>query len=236
MYLKEIELENFKSFGSKISIPFLPGFTAITGPNGSGKSNINDAILFILGVRSPKMVRAERLSDLIYKGEKDARYCKVSLVFDNSAGEIPIESDEIVLTRKIKLAPLPNNPGNYYSYFYINGKAASLAEFVELLSAANISSSSIVQQGDVTAIVEMGDVQRRKIIDEIAGISEFDKEIDKAKNEREEVEKNIEHIEIILGEIRRQIRQLKKERDEAVKFRELNDELERARAMISFKK
>lgn len=236
MYLKEIELENFKSFGSKISIPFLPGFTAITGPNGSGKSNINDAILFILGVRSPKMVRAERLSDLIYKGERDAKYCKVSLVFDNSAGEIPIDSDEIVLTRKIKLAPLPTNPGNYYSYFYINGKAASLAEFVELLSAANISSSSIVQQGDVTAIVEMGDVQRRKIIDEIAGIAEFDKEIDKAKNEREEVEKNIEHIEIILGEIRRQIRQLKKERDEAAKFRELNEKLERTKAMISFKK
>ena len=181
MYLKEIELENFKSFGNRLRIPFLPGFTAITGPNGAGKSNIIDAILFVLGVRSPKMVRAERLSDLIYKGEKDAKYCKVTLIFDNSSKEIPVESDEIILTRKIRIAPLPNNPQNYYSYFYINGKAASLNEFVELLSAANISSSSIVQQGDVTAIVEMGAVQRRKIIDEIAGIAEFDKEIEKAR-------------------------------------------------------
>ena len=236
MYLKEIELENFKSFGTRVRIPFLPGFTAVTGPNGSGKSNIIDAILFILGVRSPKMVRAERLSDLIYKGEKNANYCKVSLIFDNTSREIPVESDEIVLTRKIKLAPLKENPDNYYSYFYINGRSASLNEFITLLSSANISSSSIVQQGDVTAIVEMGNVQRRKIIDEIAGIADFDREIEKAKREREEVENNMEHIEIILGEIKRQIRQLKKERDEAMKYKQLVEEIEKHRAMMAYKK
>ncbi len=236
MYLKEIQLENFKSFGKRVRIPFLPGFTAITGPNGSGKSNIVDAILFILGVRSPKMVRAERLTDLIHKGEKDADYCKVSLVFDNSDRIIPVESDEVVLTRKIRKAPLPNNPSNYYSYFYINGKAASLNEFVELLSAASISENCIVQQGDVTAVVEMGGVQRRRIIDEIAGIAEFDAEIEKAKKEREEVERNLEHIEIILGEIRKQIRQLKKDRDDAIKYREIEKQLKRHEAMLAYKK
>jgi len=236
MYLKEIELENFKSFGKKVRIPFLPGFTAITGPNGSGKSNIIDAILFILGVRSPKMMRAERLTDLIHKGEKDAEYCKVSLIFDNSDGSIPIDSNEVILTRKIRKAPLPNNPLNYYSYFYINGKSASLNEFVELLSAANISENCIVQQGDVTAIVEMGSVHRRKIVDEIAGISEFDSEIEKARKEREEVEKNIEHIEIILGEIRKQIRQLKKERDDAIEYKKLEEELKKNKDMLSYKK
>ena len=236
MYLKEIILENFKSFGNRIRIPFLPGFTAITGPNGSGKSNIVDAILFVLGVRSPKMMRAGRLTDLIYKGNREANYCKVSLVFDNSSHEIPIESDEIVLTRKIKLAPLPDNPQNYYSYFYINGKSASLNEFIDLLSSANISPNSIVQQGDVTAIVEMGDVQRRKIIDEMAGIADFDKEIEKAQKEREEVERNMEYIEIILGEIKRQIRQLKKDRDEAIRYKNLLDELEKNKAMLSYKK
>ena len=236
MYLKEIELENFKSFGKKVRIPFLPGFTAITGPNGSGKSNIVDAILFILGIRSPKTVRAERLTDLIHKGEKEAEYCKVSLIFDNSDGTIPIESKEVVLTRKIRKAPLPNNPLNYYSYFYINGKAASLNEFIGLLSAANISENCIVQQGDVTAVVEMGGVNRRRIIDEIAGISGFDSEIEKAKKEREEVERNIEHIEIILGEIKKQIRQLKKERDEAVEYKKLEEELRKNKAMLSYKK
>ncbi len=236
MYLKGIVLENFKSFGSKVSIPFLPGFTAITGPNGSGKSNIVDAILFVLGVRSPKMMRAGKLIDLIYKGDKEAKYCKVSLIFDNSSRAMPIDSDEVVLTRKIKISPLPDNPLNFYSYFYINGKSASLNEFIDLLSSANISPNSIVQQGDVTAIVEMGDMQRRKIIDEIAGIADFDREIEKAQREREEVERNMEHIEIILGEIKKQIRQLKRERDEALKYKELTDELEKSKAMLSYKK
>ena len=92
MYLKGIVLENFKSFGSKVSIPFLPGFTAITGPNGAGKSNIVDAILFVLGVRSPKMMRAGKLIDLIYKGDKEAKYCKVSLIFDNSSWQALLPS------------------------------------------------------------------------------------------------------------------------------------------------
>ncbi|MCD6512468.1 MAG: chromosome segregation protein SMC [Thermoplasmata archaeon] len=236
MYLREIQIENFKSFGNRVRIPFLTGFTAITGPNGSGKSNIIDAILFVLGVRSPKMVRAERLTDLIHKGAKDANYCKVSLIFDNSSRELPVDSDEIILTRKIKKAPLPNKPDNYYSYYYINGKSASLSEFIGLLSEGNISENCIVQQGDVTAIVEMSDMQRRKIIDELAGISDFDTEIEKAKKEREEVEDNMEKIEIILSEIRKQIRQLKRDRDDALRYKELKDGLSRYNAMMSYKK
>jgi len=236
MYIKCITLENFKSFGNKISIPFLPGFTAITGPNGSGKSNIVDAILFLLGIRSPKMIRAERLVDLIYKGNKEANYCKVSIVFDNSSRKIPVDSDEIVLTRKIKISPLPDNPSNFYSYFYINGKSASLNEFVDLLSSAHISPTCIVQQGDVTSIVEMGDFERRKLIDEVAGIADFDRDIEKAKREREEVEKNMEHISIVLDEIKKQLRQLKKEKDEATKYKEKVEEFNKTKAMLSYKK
>jgi chromosome segregation protein len=236
MYIKCITLENFKSFGNKISIPFLPGFTAITGPNGSGKSNIVDAILFLLGIRSPKMIRAERLVDLIYKGNKEANYCKVSIVFDNSSRKIPVDSDEIVLTRKIKISPLPDNPSNFYSYFYINGKSASLNEFVDLLSSAHISPTCIVQQGDVTSIVEMGDFERRKLIDEVAGIADFDRDIEKAKREREEVEKNMEHISIVLDEIKKQLRQLKKEKDEAIKYKEKVEEFNKTKAMLSYKK
>ncbi|MBC7128578.1 MAG: chromosome segregation protein SMC [Thermoplasmatales archaeon] len=236
MYIKCITLENFKSFGNKISIPFLPGFTAITGPNGSGKSNIVDAILFLLGIRSPKMIRAERLVDLIYKGNKEANYCKVSIVFDNSSRKIPVDSDEIVLTRKIKISPLPDNPSNFYSYFYINGKSASLNEFVDLLSSAHISPTCIVQQGDVTSIVEMGDFERRKLIDEVAGIADFDRDIEKAKRERDEVEKNMEHISIVLDEIKKQLRQLKKEKDEAIKYKEKVEEFNKTKAMLSYKK
>ena len=168
--------------------------------------------------------------------EKEAEYCKVSLIFDNSDRKIPIESDEIILTRKIRKAPLQNNPLNYYSYFYINGKSASLNEFIDLLSSANISGNCIVQQGDVTAVVEMGSAHRRKIIDEIAGVADFDAEIEKARKEKEEVERNIEHIEIILDEIKKQIRQLKKDRDDAIKYKKLDEELKKNKAMLSYKK
>ena len=98
MYLKEIELENFKSFGRRISIPFMRGFTAITGPNGSGKSNISDAILFVLGPKSSKAIRAGKLTDLIFNGgksKKPSKFCKVTLVFDNADRVIPIDNDEV---------------------------------------------------------------------------------------------------------------------------------------------
>ncbi len=237
MYLKEVQLENFKSFGHKIKIPFLPGFTAITGPNGAGKSNIADAILFVLGPKSSKIIRAGRLTDLIFNGGKEKTHqCKVSLIFDNRNRRLPVTEDEIVLTRKIKRAPLPDNPDNYYSYFYVNGRAASLSDFVQLLTTANISANSIVQQGDVTAIVEMGDIPRRKIIDDIAGIAEFDRDIEKAEKEKEEVEKNLEYIGIVLGEIKNQLRQLKKDRDGAFAYKNLKEELEKSKAMLSYKK
>ncbi len=242
VYLKEVQMENFKSFGKKLTVPFFPGFTAITGPNGSGKSNIVDAILFVLGPKSSKVMRAGRLTDLIFNGGKrhknPEKYCKVSLVFDNTQRKMPIDSDEVVLTRMIKRAPLKNDSDNYYSYFYINDRAASQSEFDELLSHARISGEgyNIVKQGDVTTIVEMSSLDRRKIIDDIAGISTFDADIKKAEQERQEAEKNLERMSIILNEIATQIRQLKKDRDEAYRYKELKDKLYQTKAMIAYKK
>ena len=242
LYLKEVQMENFKSFGKKLTVPFFPGFTAVTGPNGSGKSNIVDAILFVLGPKSSKVMRAGRLTDLIFNGGKKhknpAKFCKVSLVFDNSQRKMPVESDEVLLTRIIKRAPLKNDPDNYYSYFYINSHAASYSEFVDVLTHARISGDgyNIVKQGDVTNLVKMGSVDRRRIIDDVAGISTFDNDIKKAEKEREDVEKNLERIKIILNEITSQTRQLKKDRDEAYRYKELKDKLYETKAKIAQKK
>jgi len=242
VYLKQVEMENFKSFGHKLTVPFYPGFTAITGPNGSGKSNIVDAILFVLGPKSSKVMRAGRLTDLIFNGGKNrknpSKYCKVSLVFDNSQRKMSIAADEVVLTRMIKRAPLKDNPDNYYSYFYINDRAASYTEFIDILTHARISGEgyNIIKQGDVTSLVEMGSVERRKIIDGIAGISTFDEDIEKAEKERGDVDKNLERIDIILNEITSQIRQLKKDRDAAFQYKELKDKLYETKAMIAYKK
>jgi len=235
-------MENFKSFGRKLTVPFFPGVTAITGPNGAGKSNIADAILFVLGPKSSKVMRAGRLPDLIFNGGKKrknpAKYCKVSLVFDNTEKRMPVDSNEVTLTRMIKRAPLKNDPDNYYSYFYINNRAASFSDFVNVLVHARISGDgyNIVKQGDVTSLIEMGTVDRRRVIDDIAGISTFDDDIKKAEKEKIDVDSNLERIRIILTEISSHIRQLKNDRDEAFRYKELKDKLYETKAKIAYKK
>ena len=238
MFLKEIQMENFKSFGRKISIPFLQGYTAITGPNGSGKSNIADAILFVLGPKSSKAIRAGKLTDLIWNGGKEkkgADYSQVSLLFDNSDRQIPIEADDVKLTRYIGLSPSVD--GGYNSYFYINDRKSSLSEFDSLLAHARISAEgyNLVQQGDVQKIVSMSSVDRRRILDNIAGITKFDDDISQAEGKRRETEENLERIRIILDEIDKQLAQLEADREGALKYKELNGRLTTAKAQMAYK-
>jgi len=238
LYLKEIEMENFKSFGRKITIPFLQGYTSITGPNGSGKSNISDAILFVLGPKSSKAIRAGKLTDLIWNGGKErkgAGSCQVSLLFDNSDRTIPVEADEVKLTRYVGLSPTVE--GGYNSYFYINDRKSSLAEFDSLLAHGRISAEgyNFVQQGDVQKIVSMSNVDRRRILDNIAGITKFDDDISQAEGKRRETEENLERIRIILEEIERQLAQLEADREGALKYKELNERLSTARAQLAYK-
>jgi len=231
-------MENFKSFGRKITVPFLRGYTAITGPNGSGKSNIADAILFVLGPKSSKAIRAGKLTDLIWNGGKDkkgADSCQVSLLFDNSDRQIPVEADEVKLTRYVGLSPSVD--GGYNSYFYINDRKSSLSEFDSLLAHARISAEgyNLVQQGDVQKIVSMSSIERRRILDNIAGITKFDDDITQAEGKRRETEENLERIRIILDEIDKQIKQLEADRDGALKYKELNGRMSTAKAQLAYK-
>jgi chromosome segregation protein len=239
MYLKQIDLENFKSFGRKMRIPFNHGFTAITGPNGSGKSNISDAILFVLGPRSSKAIRAGKLTDLIFNGGRSrsaASSCRVSLVFDNSDRVLPIDSEEVTLSRVVKLSS--SKEGGYYSYFYVNGRSSSLQQFDQILSRARISADgyNFVQQGDINRIVGMSNLERRRILDDIAGITEYDADIQRAEKQRAEAEANLEKIGILLNEIKRNIEALGKDRSNAVKYRELQERLQLARAQLAHKR
>jgi len=238
MYLKQIELENFKSFGKKLTIPLLEGYTVVTGPNGSGKSNISDAILFVLGPKSSRAIRAGRLTDLIFNGGKSknpASFTRVSLVFDNEDRMVPLESDTVKLTRLIRLS---QEGDGYNSYFYVNGRKSTLGEFDTLLSNSRISADgyNFVQQGDITKIVEMSDLERRKILDDISGISKFDEDIAKAETEREEAERNIERISIILNELERQIEQLKEEKEAATRYLKLKEQLTLSHAQMAHKR
>lgn len=227
MYLKEVRMVNFKSFGASMRVPFKPGFTAITGPNGSGKSNIGDAILFVLGPTSTRMIRAKTMTELIFNGGtvngkpgKPAKEMEVSLVFDNSDRLMPIEADEVVLTRRVRRSPKRGDPNHYGSYVYINERAASVTEVRDLLLHARISADgyNIVMQGQVTAIPRMSATERRGLLDEISGVAEFDRDIEVSNKRREETEANLQKVEIILTEIRKQLGDLKRARDGAEKY------------------
>ena len=238
MHLKQIELENFKSFGQKLTIPLLEGYTAVTGPNGSGKSNISDAILFVLGPKSSRAIRAGKLTDLIFNGgksKKPSTFTKVSLIFDNQDRMILLNSDTVKLTRLVKLSQAGEG---YNSYFYVNGRKSTLTEFDSLLSNSRISADgyNLVQQGDVTNIVEMTDLERRRILDDISGISKYDNDIIKAEEERREAEQNIERISIILSELERQIEQLEKDREIATKYLGFQEKLTLSRAQMAHKR
>ncbi len=237
MHLKRVEMKNFKSFRDA-DVPFQEGFTGITGPNGSGKSNISDAILFVLGTSSSKAIRAGRLADLIHNGGTDGKprdECKVSLLFDNTDRTIPLDEDEIRLTRRLKRSP--SDPDRVNSYYYVNGDSSTLTEFEDLLSHARISADgyNIVQQGDVTRIVTMSNTERRKILDEIAGITRFDGEINDAERQRDEVEENLERTRLILREVNQHLKQLTKEKDRAARYRKLQDELETVKGKLAKK-
>jgi chromosome segregation protein len=232
-----------------MGVPFKPGFTAITGPNGSGKSNIGDAILFVLGPSSTRLIRAKTLPELIFnggtkdgKGLKPAKEMEVSLVFENlvEGGKrmLPIDADEVVLTRRVRRAPKRGDPNNYHSYFYVNERAANLKEFRDLLLHARISADgyNIVMQGQVTQIPKMSSVERRGILDEISGVAEFDRDIDISIKRREETEANLQKIDIILGEIRKNLSDLKKARDGAEKYAVLQTRQSELKALFAYRR
>lgn len=222
MHIKEIELQNFKSFGKKVKIPFFDDFTTISGPNGSGKSNIIDGILFALGLSNSRIMRAEKLTDLIFNADSGRKnFAQVTIRFDNRDREMPIDSDEVAVTRKVR-----QTESGYYSYYYFNETPVSLSDIHNYLSKAKITPEgyNVVMQGDVTHIIEMTPTERRKIIDEIAGVAEFDDKKDQALNELEIVRERIERVDIILAEVGEQLIKLQQERDQALKYQSLRDE------------
>jgi chromosome segregation protein len=213
--IKEIEIDNFKSFGKRTVVPLMPGFTTISGPNGSGKSNIVDSVLFALGLSSSRTMRAERLPDLInnLSGKKEAQ---VTIWFTN---DVDIELE---VTRKLKI-----KDNGYTSTYYLNGKPSTLTDIHEQLSMYNISPHgyNVVMQGDVTSIISMSTVERRKILDELAGVAEFDRKIDLAQIELQKVQEAVEKENIITLELDERLKQLEGERNEAVKYARLKEEL-----------
>ncbi|SDM08809.1 condensin subunit Smc [Halogranum gelatinilyticum] len=243
MHIKELVLDDFKSFGRKTRIPFYEDFTVVTGPNGSGKSNIIDGVLFALGLARTRGIRAEKLTDLIYNpgyddGEEPpgTKEASVTVVLDNSDGKLDRSQvvnaagtdnigdvDEITIKRRVK-----ETEDNYYSYYYLNERSVNLSDIQDLLAQAGVAPEgyNVVMQGDVTEIINMTPYQRRGIIDEIAGVAEFDAKKEDAFGELETVKERIGEADLRIGEKEDRLEQLEDERETALKYKSLREEKE----------
>jgi len=239
MYIEKLVLDNFKSFGRKTEIPFYEDFTTISGPNGSGKSNIIDAILFCLGLSRSSRIRAEKLTDLIYNPGTESsspppNEATVEVILNNTNGSLSpeqlisiLESDRlgdishIRITRRVK-----KTAKNYYSYYYVNDRPVKLSSIQDLLAQVGITPEgyNVVMQGDVTSLIQMTPLQRRLIIDEIAGVAEFDNKKEKSFAELTTVEEHISTAKIHITEKKQQLTKLSAEREVALKYQKLRDE------------
>jgi len=218
VYINQVELAQFKSFGGAMAIRLEPSFTVITGPNGSGKSNILDAVLFCLGLASSRGMRAERLPDLINSAtvrQGKAAETVVSVRFDLSdwqpdpaeAGLEPPEEGPWIQTgqkdwtvsRRLRLAP----GGTYSSTYSADGVPCNLQQLQSQLRRLRVDpeGSNVVMQGDVTRIVSMGARDRRGLIDELAGVALFDSRIDQTRAKLDEVQERQERCRIVEQEL-----------------------------------
>ena len=215
MYIKQLEIDNFKSFANKSEIPLLKGFTTVSGPNGSGKSNIIDSVLFALGLAKASDLRADNLSQFVSNHTKRSdAYVKVTF------GDVD-EGKELSIARRIKKASQ-----GYVSTYYIDDVATTHTNVLALLEKYNVTPNSynVMMQNDVLWITNCNTKDRRKIIDEIAGIADFNRRIDQATNELNDVEQRVERSNLILTEISSMLEQLKEEREVAIKYQKLRDE------------
>lgn len=228
MFIKQLEVDNFKSFANQVTIPFLKGFTTISGPNGSGKSNIIDSILFALGLSSSRTLRAEKLFHLISTHTKrNEAFVKVTFALEDEA------NSEFTVARRIK-----KTSSGFNSIYYYNDKICTLSQIHIELEKYNITPNSynVMMQGDVTSITACSGTERRKIIDEIAGVADFDRRIEQAENELETVESRVERSILILNEVDVSLEQLKEEREQALKYKELKDEKSKLESQINVAK
>ncbi|MEK6902648.1 MAG: chromosome segregation SMC family protein [archaeon] len=217
--LTKLRLKNFKSFRNA-TIPLTDGFTAIAGANGSGKSNIMDAVLFALGEPSLNSLRASRLTELVHTGAADGeKYAIVTLSFQTEKGAYDISR-------------MVDKQGK--SVYRINEKRVTMGEVQNLMAelGMRVDGHNLVSQGDLLRIIDMNPVERRQLIDEIAGLQEFEEKKNEALKDLEKVDRRIKDITIVLNERMAVIEQLGRERDVAKRFTHLEKELRQTKATI----
>ena len=217
-YIKKIELKGFKSFGPQtVKVNLDKGFTAITGPNGSGKTNIMDALLFSLGELSTKRLRAENSAKLIFHGSEKAgqdkaKMAKVVVQFDNTDGTMPVDTTTVTISREVFR--------NGQSVYRLNGRRMSRTHITETLSMAAISSISnnIIPQGTITRLTDLTAIERRKIIEDLIGIAQYDSEKTEAEEKLRAADISIRTAMGRIDEVQKRLDDLERERNQLLRY------------------
>jgi len=221
LFLKSLELQGFKSFPDKTRLNFGRGLTAVVGPNGSGKSNISDAVRWVLGEQSTKALRGIKMEDVIFNGSagrKSYGWAEVRLFLDNTDRALPIDNDEVVVSRK------------YYrsgdSEYRICDKICRLRDINELFMDTGLGRDgySLIGQGKIAEIIGAKSTQRREIFEEAAGISKYRYRKEEAERSLVQADENLLRLRDNLSALEERVGPLREQSDKAKKFLELAEE------------
>ena len=231
MRLNKLILKGFKSFANKTEIVFTPGVTTIVGPNGSGKSNISDAVRWVLGEQSNKSLRANKASDVIFQGTEEKKalgYSQVSIVFSNDDNALPVEYQEVEVTRRMYRSG--------ESEFFINNKKARMKDVRELFLDTGVGKDgySIIGQGRIDEILSNKPEDRRAIFEEASGVSKYRYKKEESLRKLDKTEANLLRIKDILYEIEQNEARLKGESEKAREYKGLMEEYKKVDVSISY--
>ena len=224
MYLKSVEVQGFKSFANKIVFEFHNGITGIVGPNGSGKSNVVDAVRWVFGEQSAKQLRGGNMQDVIFAGtelRKPQGYAYVAITMDNSDHLLPIDFDEVTVSRRLYRSG--------ESEYMINGSPCRLKDINEMFFDTGIGKEgySIIGQSQVDKILSVKPDDRRELFDEAAGITKFKRRKIAALKKLENEKANLLRITDILSELEKQVGPLKKQSEDAKQYLAYKDSLKK---------
>lgn len=224
MFLKRLDVVGFKSFAERVAVEFVPGVTAVVGPNGSGKSNITDAIRWVLGEQSAKSLRGAKMEDIIFAGSdsrKPLNFAEVTLTLDNEDQFLPIDYNEVSVTRRVFRSG--------ESEFLINKQSCRLKDIVDLFMDSGLGREafSIISQGKVEEILNSKAEDRRTIFEEAAGVLKYKTRKRKAENKLFETQENLNRVTDILHELEHQVEPLKIQASIAKDYLEKKEELEK---------
>ncbi|GAA3745451.1 chromosome segregation protein SMC [Salinactinospora qingdaonensis] len=229
MYLKNLTLRGFKSFASATNLKFEPGITCVVGPNGSGKSNVVDALAWVMGEQGAKSLRGGKMEDVIFAGTSSRSQlgrAEVSLTIDNTDGALPIDYSEVTIKRTMF-----RNGGSEYA---INGDTCRLLDIQDLLSDSGIGREMhvIVGQGQLDTVLHAGPEERRSLIEEAAGILKHRKRKQKALRKLDAMQGNLDRVNDLTAELRRQLKPLGKQAEIARRAAAIQAELRDAQLRL----